>query len=112
MTARRGRRRADDADPSVRPVPLGEVLAARLDQLAGSDVVRACRAWNDVVGEAVRAAASPTGLSHGTMTIACISSVWAQELTLMAPEILDRMRELDPTVSVDRLRFITASAGR
>jgi predicted nucleic acid-binding Zn ribbon protein len=111
VTPRR-RRRRDDDEPGGAPVPLADVLAARLDQLAGSDMVRACRAWNDVAGEAIRAAASPTSLSRGTLTVACASSVWAQELTLMAPEILDRMRDRDPSVEVQRLRFVTRSQDR
>lgn len=112
MTSRRRRRRDKEAGPAGAPVPLADVLAARLEQLAGSDMVRACRAWNTVAGEAVRAAASPARLSRGTLTVACDSSVWAQELTLMAPEILERMRDLDPDVAVQRLRFVTRSQDR
>ena len=47
--------------------------------------------WPAVVGAAVAAEATPITERGGTLTVACRSSVWAQELDLMAPELVVRL---------------------
>jgi predicted nucleic acid-binding Zn ribbon protein len=49
------------------------------------------RAWTEAVGEAVAAQARPVRERAGVLTVACSSSVWAQELDLIAPEVLARL---------------------
>ena len=51
--------------------------------------VQAC--WAEVAGEALAQEAEPASERAGTLTVACRSSVWAQELTLLAPDLLDRL---------------------
>ena len=60
-------------------------------------------AWAGVVGAAVAAEAHPVSERAGTLTVACSAAVWAQELDLMAPEILDR---LNPALRGGSLRAL------
>jgi predicted nucleic acid-binding Zn ribbon protein len=43
--------------------------------------------WRDAVGEAIAREAQPVAERSGTVTVACASSVWAQEIGLMAPSL-------------------------
>lgn len=47
--------------------------------------------WEQAVGPAVAAAARPASVREGTLTVICESSVWAQELDLMAGDLLPRI---------------------
>lgn len=76
------------------PRPLSSAIAGLADQLAPRTTLGDVqRAWPAVVGPAVAREASPTTERGGTLTIACRSSVWAQELDLMAPELIRRLGE-------------------
>jgi predicted nucleic acid-binding Zn ribbon protein len=44
--------------------------------------------WASAVGSAVAAAASPTAERDGVLTLTCVAAVWAQELELMAWELV------------------------
>lgn len=53
------------------------------------------RRWRDAVGEEIAAQASPTAERAGVVTVSCAASVWAQELDLMAPQLIAALnREL------------------
>ena len=74
--------------------------------------------WAAAAGARVAAEAEPVGERDGTVTIACRSATWAQELDLLAPELLLRLNgalaEADfnvPDGPVRGLRF-TADAAR
>lgn len=60
-------------------------------------------AWAGVVGPVVAAEASPRSERAGTLTVACSAAVWAQELDLMAPEILNH---LNPALTSGRLHAL------
>ena len=97
------------------PVPLSgavEQLAARLQPQTPLSAVQ--RVWPEVAGEAVAAEAEPVSERAGTVTIACRSAVWAQELTLLAPDLVRRLNEALGTPRVKELRCTAAarSAGR
>ena len=47
--------------------------------------------WADAVGEAIAGEAGPTSERGGILTVSCSAAVWAQELDLMAPVILERL---------------------
>jgi predicted nucleic acid-binding Zn ribbon protein len=64
------------------------------------------RAWPAAVGASIHAQAKPTGERGGVVTVSCAASVWAQELDLMAPQIIQRLNELLPSGGVSRLRCV------
>jgi predicted nucleic acid-binding Zn ribbon protein len=64
------------------------------------------RAWPAAVGESIAAEASPTGERGGVVTVSCSASVWAQELDLMAPQIIARLNHALPAGGVRRLRCV------
>lgn len=64
------------------------------------------RVWPDTVGAAIAAEASPTAERAGVVTISCSASVWAQELDLMAPQIIPRLNAALQRGQLQRLRCI------
>jgi predicted nucleic acid-binding Zn ribbon protein len=74
------------------PRPLSSAITGLADQLAPRTTLgEVQRAWPAVVGAAVAKEATPTTERGGTLTVSCRSSVWAQELDLMAPELVARL---------------------
>jgi predicted nucleic acid-binding Zn ribbon protein len=74
------------------PRPLSAALAGLTDQLAPRTTLGDVqRIWPAVVGPVVAKEATPTTERGGALTIACRSSVWAQELDLMAGELVERL---------------------
>ena len=51
--------------------------------------VQAC--WSDVVGPAIAAESEPVAERDGVVTVSCRSAVWAQELTLLSGDLLERL---------------------
>ena len=87
------------------PVPLAgavEALAAKLEPQTTLSAVQ--RAWPEVVGAPVAAEAEPVSERAGVVTVACRSAVWAQELTLLAPDLVGRLNEALGTPRVTELR--------
>jgi predicted nucleic acid-binding Zn ribbon protein len=64
------------------------------------------RVWRDAVGAAIALEARPTGERGGVVTVSCSASVWAQELDLMAPEIIGQLNRLLASGQVSRLRCV------
>ena len=62
--------------------------------------------WPEAVGEAIAAEARPTAERGGVLTISCSASVWAQELDLMGPTIVERLNGALESGSVTRLRCV------
>jgi predicted nucleic acid-binding Zn ribbon protein len=90
-------------------------IALALDELRGEwepDTVLAAvqRVWRSAVGETIADAAQPTAERAGVLTVSCAAAVWAQELDLMAPSILERLAEVLPEGRLARLRCVTAPA--
>jgi predicted nucleic acid-binding Zn ribbon protein len=65
------------------------------------------RVWPGAVGPVVAKEAVPTTERDGTLTIACRSSVWAQELDLMGPELVGR---LNAALGADRITALRCVA--
>jgi hypothetical protein len=99
-----GRRSAHQRDDL--PRRLGEVITPALDRLAGGEEARAYRAWARAVGEPVASGTRPKAFRRGQLTVECASSVWANELTYLGPQILRRMDEVAPGHPVERFRFV------
>jgi predicted nucleic acid-binding Zn ribbon protein len=64
------------------------------------------RVWPSTVGETIAEAAQATAERGGVLTVACTAAVWAQELDLMAPTILERLNEALPRGGIERLRCV------
>jgi Dna[CI] antecedent, DciA len=88
------------------PRRLGDIITPALDKLAGGDEARAYAAWARAVGDPVSAGTRPKAFRRGQLTVECASSVWANELTYLGPQILRRMDEVAPGHPVKRFRFV------
>jgi predicted nucleic acid-binding Zn ribbon protein len=91
-----------------------ELALERLaDDLAPDTVLAEVqRAWSPVVGAAIAAQAEPTAERGGVVTVSCAASVWAQELDLMAPQIVARLNDALARDAVRRLRCVAVGHGR
>jgi len=88
------------------PRRLGDIITPALGRLAGGDEARAYSAWARAVGDPVSGGTRPKAFRRGQLTIECASSVWANELTYLGPQILRRMDEVAPGHPVKRFRFV------
>jgi predicted nucleic acid-binding Zn ribbon protein len=88
------------------PRGLGSALAQVTATLApATSLARVQACWSDAVGAAVAAEAKPVGERDGTVVVACSSSVWAQELELLGPELLERVNGSIAGAPLRGLRF-------
>lgn len=89
------------------PRSMQAAFGALSDELAPATLLADVqRVWPATVGESIAAQAQPTGERGGVVTVSCAASVWAQELDLMAPQIIARLNAaLDDRV-VHRLRCV------
>jgi predicted nucleic acid-binding Zn ribbon protein len=65
------------------------------------------RVWMAAVGPAIAGEAHPAAERGGVVTVSCSASVWAQELDLMGPSILERLNQRLRAGRVSRLRCVT-----
>jgi predicted nucleic acid-binding Zn ribbon protein len=94
-----------------RPLSLAlESLSARLAPLTLLAEVQ--RAWPDAVGPAVAREAVPEGEHGGTLTVSCTAAVWAQELDLMGPVVIERLNASLGREAVRGLRCRTTTRRR
>ena len=89
-----------------RPTSVGDILqrGAVLGPARGVDSDQ----WRAAVGFRLSERTAPGRLANGTLTVHVRSSVWAQELSLLAPQILEHLRAVG--VQAHKLHFVTASA--
>jgi len=90
------------------PRPLSTALEGLVAALApASPLGRVQSCWEAAVGSAIAAAAQPVAERDGVLTVRCEAAVWAQELDLMAPELLAR---LNAALGGDTLRALRCRA--
>ncbi len=65
------------------------------------------RVWREVAGAMVAAAAEPVSERDGVLSVTCESAVWAHELTLMAPQVVERLNVAVGREAVTSLRCRT-----
>ena len=66
-------------------------------------------AWEPVVGGRIADEATPVGEREGVVTVACRSATWANELELLSPELVQKLRaELPENADLEGLRFNAA----
>ena len=90
------------------PLPIAAILEKSSKSLKFAQGVLEYRlrlAWTQVVGPTIAQQAQPARFSRGVLTVAVKSSVWIQELQLMVPEILPRLRRLPAGRSVNKIRL-------
>ena len=93
------------------PRALSHAVAALADRLAAqTTLAEVQRVWAEAVGEVVAAQAEPTGERDGVLTVTCASAVWAQELDLMGPELVERLNAALGSEAVRSLRCSSAPA--
>jgi predicted nucleic acid-binding Zn ribbon protein len=92
------------------PRPIGAALQTVLSGAEPATLLAAVQsAWPGAVGEAVAREASPVSERDGVVTVACRSATWAQELDLLAAQILSQVRRnLPDWARLEAIRF-TAS---
>jgi predicted nucleic acid-binding Zn ribbon protein len=70
------------------------------------------RVWLHAVGPAIAGEAQPTAERGGVLTVSCSASVWAQELDLMAPVLLEQLNGLLRGSRITRLRCVAVPPRR
>jgi len=93
------------------PRPLAEALAGITRTLEPqTPLARVQRAWRETTAPPLNEEAEPVSERAGTVTMACRSSGWAQERSMLAPDLQERLNEAlgappeDPTIK--ELRFV------
>lgn len=90
------------------PQSLANVLEKSSKRLRFTQHIREYRlrmAWMKAVGRTIAHHAQPARFTRRVLTVNVESSVWVQELKLMAPEILSRLRRHPAGRAVDKIRF-------
>ena len=92
-------------------------VAASLEGLVASvrpatPLARVQGAWPAVAGAAVAPHATPTSLRDGTLTVACDSAVWAQEVELLGGEFVTRLEASLGPGTVTSLRVQSTHSGK
>jgi predicted nucleic acid-binding Zn ribbon protein len=91
------------------PRPLGSAIADLADRLAPkTTLAEVQRVWPAAVGPVIAREATPTTERDGTLTVACRSSVWAQELDLMGPEVVAKLNGALGAERISGLRCVAS----
>lgn len=93
----------------IAPRPISSALGALTATLApATTLARVQEIWEGAAGPAIAAAASPTGERDGILTVTCAAAVWAQELDLMAGELIPNLNAALGEQAIRELRCRTA----
>src|SRR5260370_27815279 len=87
-------------------------LLARFDSEGRFEIVRLIRVWPDVVGETIARRSEIIGFKFNTAVVKVSGAMWIQELNLMKPQILDRLRDRIDGGVVRELRFVQGRLSR
>jgi predicted nucleic acid-binding Zn ribbon protein len=84
-------------------------LSPALDTLTATlapatTLARVQEAWELATGPAIASAARPTAERDGVLTVTCDAAVWAQELQLMAGDLVPALNAALGTETVRELR--------
>ena len=102
---------------SAGPIAIGEILGQRVigppegSQGQAQGVVLPLldlvEKWPDVVGSLIAEKAHPMRLTGGTLFLQTVSTMWANELQLMVPRLIEEIGEQCPQLKVQKIRFIS-----
>ena len=110
----RRRRRPDDGVPKE-PVPISDLAHAALRNMAGTargQLLDVMFVWRAAVGERIAGVATPKRLAGGILTVAVVSPVWSQQLSLMATDLIASLNAQLGREMVRELRFSPAQEPR
>jgi len=92
------------------PRPLAGAVGALADSLRPATGLASVQAvWEDAVGPAIAREARPVSERSGTVSVACASSVWAQEIGLMGPALC---AAINARLGHERVLALRATASR
>ena len=94
--------------PWRRPEPVGTVLESLLDRLGLSRRLQERRllaAWPSVVGEKIARHSRALDLQDGVLILQADHGAWRQELTLLAPQVIERYNEMFGAGTVREVRW-------
>jgi predicted nucleic acid-binding Zn ribbon protein len=94
------------------PRRIADALARVTDRAApATTIARLQGCWESVAGPVIAAEAEPVSERAGVVTVACRSAVWANELDLLAPGLMEGLNEALGTPAVGSLRFVVRGPG-
>jgi predicted nucleic acid-binding Zn ribbon protein len=92
----------------VAPRPVSVALEGLATTLApATTLARVQEIWERTTGPAIATAARPTAEREGVLTVLCDAAVWAQELDLMAGELVPRLNAALGAEAIRELRCRT-----
>ena len=94
------------------PRPLSAALDGVIRDAAPAGLlarVQAC--WPGVVGDLLAREAIPVAERSGTLTVACRSATWAQEIELMGPELVTGLNAALGATGPSPLKGLRARVG-
>jgi predicted nucleic acid-binding Zn ribbon protein len=95
------------------PRQLADALARVTAKAApATTLARLQGSWEGVAGPVIAAEAEPVSERDGVVTVACRSAVWANELELLAPGLVEGLNEALGGSAVASLRFVVGRPGR
>lgn len=90
------------------PRPLSLALESFTAGLApATTLARVQKVWEQALGARIAAAGTPISEHDGVLTVVCADSVWAAELELMGPELVERLNAAVGVESIHKLRCRT-----
>src|SRR6516225_11321080 len=97
------------------PVKISEALQPLLDRFdTGGQfgIVRLTRLWPEIVGETIARRTQVSSLKFHTAVVRVSGAMWIQELNLMKPQILERLRGALGDDVVRDVRFVQGRLSR
>jgi predicted nucleic acid-binding Zn ribbon protein len=95
------------------PRPIADALARVTARAApATTIARLQGCWEAAAGPVIAAEAEPVSERGGVVTVACRSAVWANELELLAPGLVEALNEALGAPAVASLRFVVGRPGR
>jgi predicted nucleic acid-binding Zn ribbon protein len=92
------------------PESFADVLRDAVAEAAPDTLLARVQAfWPEVAGAAIAAESAPSSERGGVVEVACSGAVWAQELTLLGPELEARLNTRLGDLRVRGLRFTVKS---
>lgn len=93
------------------PEPLGQLLTqARSTAARRAGVALDHETWREVAGDRIASRSAPGNLERGVLTVVVASPVWAQELSFLSDEIIERLRTRG--LGVSSIRFRTGAVAK